>query len=61
MGATDKNDREDEYPSHQVKLDGFWMDETEVANKQFAEFVKASGYITVAERKPDWEELKKQP
>src|SRR5262249_13631883 len=29
-------------------------------NAEFAQFVKATGYITVAERKPDWEELKKQ-
>jgi formylglycine-generating enzyme required for sulfatase activity len=36
------------------------MDATEVTNSQFAEFVKATGYITTAERKPDWEELKKQ-
>lgn len=60
MGATDKNGRDDEYPMHQVKLDGFWIDETEVTNKQFAAFVKATGYITIAEKKPDWEELKKQ-
>ena len=60
MGATDKIGRDDEYPSHQVKLNGFWIDETEVTNKQFADFVKATGYKTIAERKPDWEKLKKQ-
>lgn len=60
MGAADKDGRTDEYPAHQVKLDGFWMDESEVTNKQFAAFVKATGYVTVAERKPDWEEIKKQ-
>ncbi|WP_449438953.1 SUMF1/EgtB/PvdO family nonheme iron enzyme [Pedobacter steynii] len=27
MGATDNEGRTDEYPSHLVKLDGFWMDE----------------------------------
>jgi formylglycine-generating enzyme required for sulfatase activity len=36
------------------------MDETEVTNKQFREFVEATGYVTTAEKKPDWEELKKQ-
>lgn len=60
MGAADKAGRKDEYPAHQVKLDGFWMDQTEVTNKQFAAFVKATGYVTIAERAPEWEELKKQ-
>ncbi|MBM3838073.1 MAG: formylglycine-generating enzyme family protein [Verrucomicrobia bacterium] len=43
----------DEKPVHQVSVDGFWMDKTEVTNEQFEEFVKATGYITLAERKPD--------
>jgi formylglycine-generating enzyme required for sulfatase activity len=60
MGANDGEGRKDEYPSHKVEVDGFWIDETEVTNSQFAAFVKATGYITVAERKPDWNELKKQ-
>lgn len=62
MGSPDTDDlaRAVEKPAHTVKVDGFWMDETEVTNSQFAEFVKATGYVTVAERKPDWEELKKQ-
>ena len=60
MGASDQLGRKDEYPVHEVKLDGFWMDITEVTNAQFAKFVAATGYITTAERKPDWEELKKQ-
>ncbi|MBB6501941.1 formylglycine-generating enzyme family protein [Pedobacter cryoconitis] len=60
MGARDKEGRMDEYPAHEVKLNGFWMDETEVTNAQFSAFVKATGYVTVAERKPDWNELKKQ-
>src|SRR5690606_25694263 len=36
------------------------MDITEVTNSQFAAFVEATGYVTTAEIKPDWEELKKQ-
>jgi len=43
----------DARPVHQVELDGFWMDETPVTNERYAEFVKATGYITVAEQKPD--------
>ncbi len=60
MGADNDQASADEYPKHKVVVNGFWMDATEVTNKQFAEFVKATGYKTVAERKPDWEELKKQ-
>jgi len=60
MGASDNKGRKDEYPAHVVRVDGFWMDKTEVTNEQFAAFVKATGYTTVAERKPDWEEIKKQ-
>lgn len=47
------NEFHDALPLHQVKLKGFWMDKHEVTNAQFAEFVKATGYITVAERKLD--------
>ncbi|MFK7743162.1 MAG: formylglycine-generating enzyme family protein [Planctomycetota bacterium] len=39
-------------PLHRVQLDGFWIDETEVTNAQFAAFVHATGYVTDAERKP---------
>jgi sulfatase modifying factor 1 len=37
---------------HRVAVNGFWMDRTDVTNAQFEKFVKATGYITVAERKP---------
>lgn len=47
------NGQEDEKPSHQVTLDGFWMDKTEVTNEKFEEFVRATSYVTVAERKLD--------
>lgn len=60
MGASDKEGRPDEYPQHPVTVNGFWMDATEVTNAMFKKFVDATGYITTAERAPDWEELKKQ-
>jgi formylglycine-generating enzyme len=60
MGSTDPLARPDEQPVHRVRVDGFWMDETEVTNAQFRAFVEATGYLTVAERPVDWEELKKQ-
>ena len=42
----------DTRPIHRVALNGFWMDRTEVTNEQFSAFVRATGYVTVAERKP---------
>ncbi len=48
MGSTDFPDAQ---PLHRVSVNSFWMDEHEVTNAQFAAFVKATGYITVAERK----------
>jgi formylglycine-generating enzyme required for sulfatase activity len=60
MGSTDPLARPDEQPIHRVRVDGFWIDETEVTNTQFRAFVEATGYLTVAERAVDWEELKKQ-
>lgn len=41
----------DAKPVHPVSVNGFWMDKTPVTNAQFAQFVKATGYKTVAERK----------
>lgn len=60
MGAADTEGRPDEYPQHAVHVDGFWMDATEVTNAMFQKFVETTGYITTAERAPDWEQLKKQ-
>lgn len=43
----------DERPAHSVTVRPFKMDITEVTNEQFARFVNATGYVTVAERQPD--------
>ncbi|MCB8998784.1 MAG: formylglycine-generating enzyme family protein [Bacteroidales bacterium] len=60
MGARDKRyARPDEFPVHKVRLSSFYMDKHEVTNHQFKEFVDSTGYITIAERKIDWEEMKK--
>jgi formylglycine-generating enzyme len=40
----------EEAPVHEVAVDGFWMDQYPVTNEQFARFVDATGYVTVAER-----------
>jgi sulfatase modifying factor 1 len=61
MGAQDPPDINDEVgmtatkdsrPIHRVYVDGLWMDKTDVTNRKFAEFVKATAYVTVAERTP---------
>ena len=49
-----------ERPAHPVSIDGFFIDIHEVTNKEFKEFVEETGYVTVAERPIDWEELKQQ-
>lgn len=59
MGGDNEQASADEYPKHEVTVNAFWMDETEVTNAQFQKFVDATGYITTAERKPDWSSLKK--
>ncbi|HYF69195.1 MAG TPA: formylglycine-generating enzyme family protein [Ohtaekwangia sp.] len=40
----------DSKPVHPVTVKSFYMDEHEVTNSAFAEFVKATGYVTVAEQ-----------
>src|SRR5690606_32333825 len=60
MGGNSEQADPDEYPNHDVKIASFWMDETEVTNEQFKQFVDATGFTTVAEREIDWEEMKKQ-
>ncbi len=60
MGGVGPEAREDEFPQHRVRVDGFFIGTHEVTNAEFAAFVEATGYRTVAERAIDWEELKKQ-
>jgi len=69
MGAQDPPDMDevgmqatkDSRPIHRVYVDGFWMDKTDVTNEQFAKFVKATGYVTVAERTPRAEDFPGAP
>lgn len=49
--------KRDEVPAHDVELDGYWMDETEVTNRQFDEFARMTGHVTFAEKAPTPEEL----
>jgi sulfatase modifying factor 1 len=48
---------EDAQPVHQVEVKGFWIDRTNVTNEEFARFVKATGYVTIAERPLDPKEF----
>ncbi len=43
----------EEQPVRKMAVAGFWMDRTEVTNDQFAQFVRATGYVTIAERAVD--------
>jgi len=69
MGAADPPDMDmvgmrattDSRPIHRVYVDGFFMDKTDVTNGQFAEFVKATGYVTVAEKTPTQTEFPGAP
>lgn len=60
MGSDHAMARPEERPAHPVRVRGFWMDATHVTNAQFAAFVRATGYVTTAERKPDWETIRVQ-
>jgi formylglycine-generating enzyme len=48
-------------PIHRVRVDGFWMDAAEVTNEQFEQFVRATGFVTIAERAPTKEEFPDVP
>ena len=60
MGSDAPDARPDERPAHRVRMKGFWIDRHEVTNDEFAAFVAATKYVTVAERPVDWEILKQQ-
>ena len=60
MDGDDDQVWRDEYPKHEVVVDSFWMDVHEVTNAQLAAFVKATVYMTIAEKAVDWEEIKKK-
>jgi formylglycine-generating enzyme required for sulfatase activity len=43
----------EEAPTHRVAVDSFWIDRAPVTNNQFAAFIEATNYVTVAERRLD--------
>jgi formylglycine-generating enzyme required for sulfatase activity len=60
MGTDSELGWPDEKPAHRVKVDGFWMDATEVTNAEFSRFVEATNYVTTAEKPPNVEEILRQ-
>jgi formylglycine-generating enzyme len=50
MGGNSSQSRPNEFPRHKENIKDIWVDETEVTNAQFREFVEATGYVTTAER-----------
>lgn len=57
MGGDNDQADQNEYPKHSVEISEFYMDVTELTNREFKTFVDSTGYITIAERKVVWEEL----
>ena len=60
MGSDNKEAKSDEKPIHRVKISGFWMDVTDVTNRQFKQFMDATGYVSTAEKAPTLEEIMAQ-
>ena len=60
MGGDNDQASSNEFPKHEVAMEAFLMEATEVTNQDFLSFVEETGYITVAERAIDWDELKIQ-
>jgi formylglycine-generating enzyme len=51
MGSN--NHYPEEAPVHRVQVGGFWIDRTPVTNRQFKQFVRATGHVTTAQIRPD--------
>jgi formylglycine-generating enzyme required for sulfatase activity len=60
MGSGQKLSQPNERPAHKVRVSGFWMDVHDVTNAEFRRFTDATGYVTTAERKPEWKDLRVQ-
>jgi sulfatase modifying factor 1 len=60
MGGDNEQAAPNEFPKHEVYVESFYMDITEVTNEEFEKFTTASKYVTVAEREVKWEEIAKQ-
>lgn len=59
MGSN--NHYREEGPARDVDVAPFCLDRTEVSNSDFAEFVEATGYVTLAERGPERKQYPNAP
>ena len=50
MGGNSQQARQDEFPQHQETIKDLWVDQTEVTNAQFRQFIEATGYVTTAKK-----------
>ncbi|AOK31005.1 sulfatase [Burkholderia singularis] len=60
MGSDARAAQPNERPAHLTTVHGFWLDQHDVTNAEFRRFVDSTGYVTTAERKPDWRALQMQ-
>ena len=60
MGSDHKLAQANEKPAHTARVKAFWMDRHHVTNAQFRQFTEATGYVSTAERKPEWETIAPQ-
>ncbi|MHB1559900.1 MAG: formylglycine-generating enzyme family protein [Isosphaeraceae bacterium] len=60
MGTDDASAWPEEKPAHRVRVDGFWLDRTEVTNAAFRRFVETTGYVTTAEKPPSLDDIMSQ-
>jgi formylglycine-generating enzyme len=58
MGTDNSMAPAEERPAHHVILSGFWIDQHDVTNAEFARFIAETGYMTTAERAISQEEIK---
>ena len=61
MGSQNEFSLPNEQPVHTVRVNGFWMDVTEVTNAEYRKFVEATGYQTVAEKDFDAKDYPNAP
>ena len=59
MGGDNEQADENELPKHTVEISAFYIDITELTNREFKTFVDSTGYVTIAERDVKWEDLAK--
>jgi formylglycine-generating enzyme required for sulfatase activity len=60
MGSDYEHAWPNEKPAHRVRVRGFWLDEAEVTNARFRDFVRATQHVTTAETAPSLEDIMRE-